>query len=260
MKQSLIVGLLMPIVLSAQQTPPRQASVQTTGARATFEVASVKPSDPAEPRTTQFSPTTLTIRNVPLATIIVQAYLIPPDRMSFGSFFDVTEQRYDIVAKAAGPVSQDQMRLMLQTLLVERFHLVAHIEQKVVDVYALTVYQDGPKLQSAAQDEKPDFAKALSPEGVRKVKFTNSTMKTLALILTEEATNNTVVDKTGLPGGFDFTITWTRDPEPTDGSAPPDRLSPIGAALHEVGLTLKKDKSPIDYLVIDHVDKAPSEN
>jgi hypothetical protein len=120
MKQSLVVELFMltPLVLAAQQTPAPQASVQTTEVRPTFEVASVKPSDPTEPRTVEFSPTTLTILNAPLAMTVVQAYLIPPERLSFGSFFALmTEQRYDIVAKAAGPVSGDQMRLMLQSLL-----------------------------------------------------------------------------------------------------------------------------------------------
>lgn len=266
MKKHLTAWLmLMPLVLEAQ-TPAPQASVLTTEARPAFEVASVKPSDPTEPRTIQFSPTTLTIRNVPLATVVVQAYSIPPQRLSFGPFFTLmTGQGYDIAAKAAGPVSGDQMRLMLQSLLAARFHLAAHLEQKVVDVYALTAYRDGPKLQPAAADEKPDFTKELSPEGVRSVKFTNSTLKTLASLLTEEAASNkeatptTVVDKTGLLGGFDFALTWTRDSIPTDGT-PQDPLSPIGAALHKIGLTLNKDKSPIDYLVIDHIDKAPSEN
>ena len=72
----------------------------------------------------------------------------------------MTEQRFDIVAKAAGPVPNDQMRLMIQTLLAERFHLEVHVEAKVVDVYALVVDQGGSKLQPAAAERHPILRKA----------------------------------------------------------------------------------------------------
>ena len=253
-----------PVAGAQTQGSPHTSSV----ARPAFEVASIKPSDPNQPRTMKFGPDTLTILNVPLATTVAQAYSLPPWQLSFGSFFSLmTEQRYDIVAKAAAPVPPDQMRLMLQRLLAERFHLEVHMEAKVVDVYALVVNQGGAELQPATPEEASDIAKELSTDGrVRTVKFTNATMPTLTSIVTEEAARAkgvqppTVVDKTGLKGGFDFTLIWTRDLEPADSSVQPDMLSPVIGALHKVGLTLKKDKAPIDNLVVDHVDKAPTAN
>jgi uncharacterized protein (TIGR03435 family) len=216
----------------------------------------------------KFGADTLTIVNVPLATTVAQAYSLPPWQISFGSYFSLmTEERYDIVAKAAGPVPPSQMRLMLQTLLAERFHLAVHVEPKIVDAYALVVDQGGLKLQPAAPEEASDLTKGLTADGrVRTVKFTNATMQTLVSIVTEEAARAkgvqppTVVDKTGLKGGFDFTLVWTRDSDTADNSIQPDMLSPVIGALHKVGLTLKKDKATIDNLVIDHVDKVPTAN
>ncbi len=266
---TIALGLTIAVCGFPLATAQMRASLQISAStHPAFEVASIRPSDPNEPRTMKFGPDTLTILNVPLATTVAQAYSLPPWQLSFGSFFSLmTEQRYDIVAKAAAPVPTDQMRLMLQRLLAERFHLEVHVEAKVVDVYALVVVQGGAKLQPATPEEVSDLAKDLSADGrVRTVKFTNATMQTLTSIVTEEAARAkgvqppTVVDKTGLKGGFDFTLIWTRDLESADSSIQPDMLSPVIGALHRVGLSLKKDKAPIDNLVVDHVDNAPTAN
>jgi uncharacterized protein (TIGR03435 family) len=201
--------------------------------------------------------------------------MVPFDQMSFGSFESAFSQRYDIVAKAGNSVSRDEMRLMLQTLLTDRFHLSVHYEQKLRQVYGLVVATGGHRLHAAAPDEESDF-RVESPKNLgsevylRSIRFKNITMQLTAKLLMEKALENArgkkaisiiVLDKTGLTGGFDFQLEWTLEEIPADAaplsSAPPSSLI---AALRKLGLDLKGEKLPVDFLVVDHVDKEPTEN
>jgi uncharacterized protein (TIGR03435 family) len=201
--------------------------------------------------------------------------MVPFDQMSFGSFESAFGQRYDIVAKAGKPVSKDEMRLMLQTLLADRFHLSVHYEQRLRQVCALVVVPGGHRLHAAAPGEESDF-RVESPKNLgsdvylRSITFKNVTMQMTAKLLIEKALENArgkkpssivVVDETGLTGGFDFQLEWTLEESPADDVAPlSSPPSSLIAALRKLGLDLKGEKLPVDFLVIDHVDKAPAEN
>jgi uncharacterized protein (TIGR03435 family) len=270
---AVLAGLAnVPQAIAQAQAKPEGSAA----ARPAFEVASVKVNNSNGNNTAQFSPDTLTILHLPLANILFQAYMVPFDQMSFGSFESAFGQRYDIVAKTGKPVPRDEMRLMLQTLLVDRFHLSVHHEQRLRQVYALVVATGGHRLQPAAPDEKSDFQvespKELGPDVyLRSIAFKNATMQMTAKLLMEKALENArgkkassiiVVDKTGLTGGFDFQLQWTSEENSagdaaTLSSAPP---SPLIAALRKLGLDLRGEKLPVDFLVVDHVDKAPTEN
>jgi uncharacterized protein (TIGR03435 family) len=236
--------------------------------RPAFEVASVKANNSDGRNNVQMSPTALIIAHLPLANILIQAYDLPPSRISFGSFEPDFQQRYDISAKAATPVPPGQMLLMLQTLLADRFHLAVHHEQRLESEYALRVAPSGLNLRAAAPDEKPDFQvqppKEVEP-GVfqQSIEFKNSSIQLIAKVLTEKAmgkrvTGPSFVDKTGLQGGYDLTIEWIREQGPGSDPAPPAPAS-LSAALRKVGLVFKLEKTPVDVLVVDHVEKA-SEN
>jgi uncharacterized protein (TIGR03435 family) len=161
------------------------------------------------------------------------------------------------------------MQLMLQTLLAERFHLSLHHEEKLEQGYALIVDKDGSKLQAAAAPaDEQDFEKRLGSDVQRQtIKFKNAGMPLVASLLMEQAdTSRThpgppprIVDMTGLKGGYDFTLEWDR-PEPDADGVLPERLPALIGALRKVGLSLKSQKVPVDHVVIDHVDKAPTGN
>jgi uncharacterized protein (TIGR03435 family) len=256
---SLRISLLLAAAITAL-AQPRQA----------FEVATIKVNTSNSRRNVDFGADTLTIFNLPLANILFQAYEVPFDQMSFGAFELLFHERYDIVAKAAQRVRRDQMKLMLQTLLADRFHLAVHHEQKLVQGYALVVDKDGPKLQTPAEpDSEPDFDKRLGPDvPLQTIKFRNAGMGLLALIVREQADTSKIdrlpppiiVDMTGIKGGFDFTLEWRREDPATADGAPSARVPLLTGALRKVGLTLKSQKVPIDILVVDHIDKAPTEN
>lgn len=235
-----------------------------------FDIASIKADDSNERRNVKWDPDTLTIVNLPLANIMFQAYELAPWQYDFNKFLPLFTQRYDIVAKASGRASRHELQLMLQNLLAERFHMVVHHEERIESVFALVVEKGGHKLQPpAAPDRDGDFDKRLGPnETVQSIVFRNTSMKLLAIILMEAADTSKfrpeepaqIVDKTELQGGFDFKLEWTLEEPQAGDTAPPDRLPALNAALHRVGLTLKTDKAPIDHLVVDKIDKSPTEN
>jgi uncharacterized protein (TIGR03435 family) len=162
------------------------------------------------------------------------------------------------------------MQLMLQALLTDRFHMAVHHEQRAERVYALVVEKGGHKLKPpAAPDREGDFDKQLSAGEQRQtIQFHNASMQMLSQVLTETADlskfrpaePDTIVDRTGLRGGFDFELEWLPEQLQPGDNIPPDRLPALIGALHKVGLTLKSDKAAIDHLVVDHIDKVPTEN
>ena len=136
MNYQIAKGLLFAVLAGISNGPEAFAQAQskprdTAAARPAFEVASVKVNNSNGNNTAQFSSDTLTLLHLPLANILFQAYMVPFDQMSFGSFESAFGERYDIVAKAGKPTSRDEMRLMLQTLLADRFHLSVHHEQRL---------------------------------------------------------------------------------------------------------------------------------
>ena len=150
---------------------------------------------------------------------------------------------------------------MLQSLLADRFKLTFHREAKTGPVYRLVAAPGGPKLTEA--DAAGGYSSFVTPDGFV---FRNSEMIRLAGVLTGRV-NRVVLDETGLTGLYSFVLK-TPLPVGQDPAAVKrqDRLSPeassasdFAAALKQLGLQLIADKAPVDYLVIDHVEK-PSEN
>lgn len=119
-----------------------------------FEVASIRPAQTPQGRglipfreTVDATPGSLTLRNVTLTTCIRWAYDLKPFEISGPPWLG--EERFDITAKAANAVPEEQLRLMLRALLAERFKLAAHRESKEMTAYALVVGKNGSKLRPA---------------------------------------------------------------------------------------------------------------
>ena len=238
---------------------------QTAAARPAFEVASIRPSqtragvDGGGREIIEVSPGSLTMRNVRLASCLKWAYLVQDYQISGPGWLNT--ERFDIVAKAASPAPDNELRLMLQALLAERFKLALHRQTKDLAAYALTVGKNGHKLHPS----EGDGPTSLKPNGRIGATAKNAAIAEMAALLSQPL-RVPVVDMTGLQGKFDFTVDMS--PYITDellkrqpGDAPPDVISIAMLALQEqLGLKLEPRKLPIETLVIDSMEKAPTEN
>lgn len=233
-----------------------------------FEVASVKLSTPEE-RTiglSTYAGGRITATNYTLQMLLEEAYSMQPFQISGGPRW-MGDDRYSIEAKppASSKSSQlkppypkwppnDEQRLMLQTLLADRFHLQLHRETKEGPVYLLTVSRKELKLRPAkSADDYPWVGSpaggALSGTGIA---GTNITMQLLATRLTGYL-RRAVIDQTGLTAAYDFKF----DLPPDDSQ--PDAVASIFASIQGLGLKLEAAKGPVETLVIDHAEK-PTEN
>jgi uncharacterized protein (TIGR03435 family) len=155
---------------------------------------------------------------------------------------------FGIDARTSAPASREQLKLMLRTLLADRFKLPLHSATKQMPVYALTSAKNGPKLQRA--DER-GFSVGRG--------FVRGTMDISTL--TRELTSilgRTVVDATGLEGVYKVALMWSPDDQTaaaTDNPGP----SIFTAIQEQLGLRLEAPKGPVQVLVIDKAGK-PSEN
>src|ERR1700677_4431603 len=115
---------------------------------------------------------------------------------------------YDVYAKAERPSSREQIYLMLQTLLADRFKLSLHRETRELPVYALVVGRGGPKLQL---HESADSVQPLIKAGAKGgLVFQNVPLSRLAWFLSTQL-DRTVLDQTGIKGSYDFNLDWTPD-------------------------------------------------
>jgi uncharacterized protein (TIGR03435 family) len=157
--------------------------------------------------------------------------------------------RFDLEAKvedSAGATSA-QLYRMLQALLVERFKIKLRTETEDVPGLALVVAKGGSKLQQSKGDELPYF-KVVSghPMTLSARKYPMATFA--AFLDLRRLSNGPVVDKTGLAGTYDFTLSWDEQEGPS-----------LVTALHELGLQLDARKVPASFLVIESAER-PAEN
>jgi uncharacterized protein (TIGR03435 family) len=229
-----------------------------------FEVAVIKVNPTASGGMRHaVSPGGLTMTNVSLGYCIRWAYnvqdyeIIAPDWTRF-------EIRYFIAAKAGEPVPEDQLKLMLQQLLAERFKLTLHHEKRELPAYALVLAKGGIRMHRSASEGESTF----KPAGPYAYAAKNIPITRLLQFLGPPAgASRPVVDRTGLEGAFDFTLDLGRylldeTGRPTfDSSGRVDYEPALMRGLSEqLGLKLEPIKSPFDVLVIDHVEKTPSQN
>jgi bla regulator protein BlaR1 len=199
----------------------------------------------------------------------------------------VATDRFAIEARAAGTRTKDQMRLMMQSLLAERFKLAVHFEKKEVPVFGLTLIRAGkfgPQLRSHADGPPCDdsakppaasiktpvflcesFSAEMMPDKTVLGGSRNNTMELIAATLPSMHNfDRPVIDQTGLVGTFDFTIQWT--PEAGDPFAPQGTPATdfqgttfVEALKDQLGMKLESTRAAIEVLVVDHVER-PTEN
>jgi uncharacterized protein (TIGR03435 family) len=288
--------------VSPAQAPAAPEWQIAAGSKMAFEVASVKldpgpfrapnfpldPGDAYRPVGGRFS------ADFPLTTYITFAYklsLAPHRQQSMMAHLPdwVATDRFAIEARAEGAPTKDQMRLMMQSLLAERFKLAVHFETQLAPVLAIVLVkpgQTGPKLRPHAEgvpceatsatngppdrDAKVfppvcDVYMAMNRDALVRFGSRNTTLALLAGALPGIGKlDRPVVDQTGLTGKFDFSMEFapeSNQPSAAAADAPADVQGPtfLEALRGQLGLKLESAKAPLQIPIVDHVER-PSEN
>jgi uncharacterized protein (TIGR03435 family) len=228
---------------------------QTAPAPLAFEVAAIKPSDPAARGSTRNgTKSEIVMRNFSLKRCVEMAYDVRDFSFSGPDWLDTTH--FDITAKPpAGYSEREQFGPMMQTLLAERFKLAIHRESKVMPAYALVQAKSGIKLK--AVDAGDGGWGTNESNGL--LTATRLSMPRLADFLARTL-NSPVVDKTEVPGVFSFKLEFSRDEVQAGNDRVPDKPSIYTALQEQLGLRLVPQKLPIEIVVVDHIERTPTEN
>jgi uncharacterized protein (TIGR03435 family) len=279
-----------------------------------FEVADIKPSDPNTAQAPQRSPFLpggrLELRGVAMKDIIAAAWDTTPDKV-VGGPKNLDTDKYDIIAKAPSavttvgsslsngqqpPIDIDALRLMLKALIIERFKLTTHMEDRPADAYTLVAAK--PKMKKADPANRTGFKEGPGSDGKdprkdtpalgRLVTCQNMTMAQLAQALPQIASgyfqnaSTTVIDATGIEGSFDFTLSFSGAgilnknggggrggdaPPPSAASGGAGEASDPGGGMtlydameKQIGIKMEIQKRPLPVLVIDHIEAKPTDN
>jgi uncharacterized protein (TIGR03435 family) len=267
-------------------------------AKLEFEVASIKPSVAPSggrgmnvgmqggPGTTD--PTQITYSNMTLKLLIMTAYnmktyqVTAPDWTNEG-------QRFNIAAKVPEGASKEDLRAMLQNLLAVRFQTKAHLDKKEMQAFALVVAKGGVKMK-VSEEKPPDPNGAAGPPTPGPPKFDKDgfpivsgngmileTQNGRSRLAAKQASiaqicnflgiqyARPVIDQTGLTGKYDYHLEFAPENAP-----PPDAGSPatsgdpaptlLMAIQDQLGLKLEAKKLPVDIVVVDHIERTPTEN
>lgn len=162
----------------------------------------------------------------------------------------------------------DQVMLMLQSLLTDRFKLAVTHQTKQLPVYALVLAKNGPKF--AEDDSHPEGGIGARPADggrLQQIEGTSSPMNILANVLSfqPELGSRPVLDQTGLKGRYSFILQWAPErlaataSQKEDSAAGTSGPSLFTALEQELGLKLQSTKAPVDTIVIEHIER-PTEN
>jgi uncharacterized protein (TIGR03435 family) len=182
------------------------------------------------------------------------AYDLQPTQHSRGPEWTETE-RFAIIAKADSNAAEKEMKLMARALLVERFALKFHYEKKELPVYTMSLGKSAPKLFPPKEGEVHGIQ--MSRQGnTAHVVLTRFTLGQLSDIYSRQL-ERPMLNQTGLDGEFDFTLDLT--PDETRPSTI-DATILITALREQLNLALKAETLPVDYLVIESIDKSAIAN
>jgi uncharacterized protein (TIGR03435 family) len=266
-----------------------------TKAKLEFEVASIKPSVPppggrgmnvgARGGPGTADPTQITYSNMTLKLLIMTAYdmknyqITAPDWTS-------DSQRFNIAAKVPEGASKEDLRAMLRNLLADRFQMKAHLEKKEMQAFALTVTKGGVKMKPSEEAPPgpngpppaagpPKFDKDGFPivsgngmiletqNGRSRLAARQATIAQICNFLGIQYAKP-VIDQTGLNGKYDYHLEFAPENAPLNPEAAAASGDPAPTLLmaiqDQLGLKLEAKKLPVDIVVVDHLEKSPTEN
>jgi uncharacterized protein (TIGR03435 family) len=268
--QTLNLARATPETAWAIPEPPPPPVRMAANATPAFEVATIKPSDPARPgQIITLRGAEIITTNVTVHDLINLAYWLHPKQLTGGPAWTETD-KYDMAGKpdVPGQPNVDQMKMMIQKLLADRFQLKFHFEKRDLPAYAVGIVKSGAKIIKSQDDPNglPGFYFGRTPSGTT-LTFRNSPMSQITAVL-QNFLDKPVVDQSGLSEKYDFTLTFTLDPAQAvrlggpPGGTPdnPDAAPDVFAAFQQqLGLKLESTKAPVEVMVIDKVER-PSEN
>lgn len=223
-----------------------------------FEVATIKPSgaDSAPMSIKRLPGGRFVTSNTPVPMLIAWAYGVDDGRL-FGVPKGL-DASFDVVAKAAeAEPAAGQMQLMMRALLAERFKLVVHQETRELTAYELVSDAGGPKVRVVESSTPPD-PNPFSMSAAGRLTGTRVTTDMLAKVLSNQL-GRPVKNATGFARPFDFTLQWTPETA-TTAIDDPQRPSLLTAVREQLGFRLVAKKTPVDVIVIDHVESTPTAN
>lgn len=292
-----LLGLMMVLGLRAQE----------------FEVASIKPAPPPTGNGIRVmmqggpgsdDPGRLDWNNVSVQQMLTYAFNVKDYQLQGPDWLN--SERFILTAKIPQGSTRDQVRLMLQKLLAERFKLAVHHESKDHAVYALVV-KGTPKVKESDPNDTSGIG---PPPGAREgleagrvgagaprvppgrggmmtmarghLQAKRTSIEGLAAMLSNMV-GKPVIDQTELKGIYDFTLDYAPDsvaggpvmmgggpPPPPPGaggevrgpvaSEPSSALDIFAAVQQELGFKLEAKKLPLDNVIVDHIDRVPTEN
>jgi uncharacterized protein (TIGR03435 family) len=296
---AMMAAVAVPVAIGIVTSPRLAAQIVAPSPdSATFEVASVKPNTTPGRMTSTLAPGRVNMVGIPVRRLIMQAYEIHDSQIVGGPDW-LGSEGYDINATTNGTPSPEDRRMLMKTLLRDRFKLTFHTEKRDLPIYALVVQRSngrlGPGLIRIPDDECPPPGRRLggppaapppfdpnAPAACGQMTFgpghlrahgvpIDMLARSLANLPTITSFNRPVTNLTKLEGRYDVDFKWTDEfarggPPPLGGSsAAPNAITPgdepaLFTALQEqLGLKLNSQRATLDVLVIDSIER-PSEN
>jgi uncharacterized protein (TIGR03435 family) len=248
--------------IPAPPPPPKQMPAD---ADPSFEVATIKPNNSGGS-----SMQRLTVNGRDFDTVnsslgdLIQFGFGVQSKQIVGAPDWLDKDRFDIhaVPDVDGAPNVEQLRVMIQKLLKERFKLTYHHDKREMSAFVLTVGKSGSKLTpTQLSGPLPGLFMRPGKTGPSLV-VSNGTMGNFTGFLQAVVLDRPVVDQTGLTGKYDLSITFTPDDSQFNGRPFPkvaDDIEPapslFDAIQQQVGLKLTPEKTQVDVIAIDHVEK-----
>jgi uncharacterized protein (TIGR03435 family) len=211
------------------------------------------------------------IRDATMSDLIRFAYSVDPDQVIGGPRW-LEWDRFEILAKYPASNPSEQARLMLRSLLADRFKLAVHTDSKPLPTYVLSLGSGKPKLKEADGSGKGCTRQQQPPQpgSIASIAFScrSATMQQLVNVIRtqggdylRESINDPtgrVADQTDLKGSWDFDLKWTNQPQLKAAGA--DGISLFDALDRQLGLSLHRSETPTPVVVVDRVNETPSPN
>jgi len=196
------------------------------------------------------------MQNQTLRRLVERAYNVKAFQVSGPDWME--NVRFDVMAKYPPDTRSEDRPAMLRTLLEDRFKLATHRETKEVPGYALVVAKGGLKIKPV--EKGPGGTSSNSTNSLVSLKVTSVSMTELADYLARRL-GSAVSDGTGADGVYTFELQWTLD-EQFSGAVDREagEFAAIQDAISALGLHLQAQKVPVEIVVVDHVERVPTEN
>lgn len=280
MNSRILIGLIAVAAFAEPKIAFEVVSVKPTAPGPMNQIRMMRSSDPGRVRFAGFS----------LRALIRTAYRIKDFQVEGPEWID--SARFDVEGKFPEGVGEDKVPEMLQTMLADRFKLTVHHENKEHGIFALVAAKGGPRLKPT---EAPAPDPNLQPSGPgggpshrgmmtvqvdgdgAHVKAMGTTLSNLSELISRFA-ERPIIDMTGIQGEYDFDLVLSPEAlqggtvhvvagggdHSPEGGNPADAASGKAGTIHEAvqayGLKLEARKAPMDMLIVDHIEKTPTEN